>query len=184
MDDTAVRTKAILDQAEAERKDLTTPHACQAGYVLSNFGTELSAIEPFTAELMEIVDTMKEQLASEARLLEGVEVPDYTPLPQNELSQSETKEAQWKTPSPHGSWTIVRTPISPPELNSSSSTARPNSPASPLELLNGRSSPSSTGSCSGKEDGFGCAIDATNECSVCTVPMISEQMLGTPSVPK
>lgn len=226
-----------------DRDDLLTPSKLTAAYLCSSAGTDLDAIEPFTHELMGIVDTMKEQLASEARLLEGVEVPEYgkgawthiappslaealsipptTTIPngirtttyqvsghcascgkdslvffgtadevklcscgKNELSQSETKETQWKTHLQPGCWTTGPTPISPPASSSSSSIARPNSPASPLELSNGRSSPSSTVSCSGKEGDCGCAIDAMNECSVCTVPTISEPTLGTPSVPK
>ena len=69
-----------------ERDDLETPTKLTAGYVLSDFGTDLDKIEPFTTELTDIVDKMKEELASETRILEGTEVPEYK---ENELSTGE-----------------------------------------------------------------------------------------------
>jgi hypothetical protein len=169
-----------MEDLRKTREDLQTPHDCHAAYLYPAAGTDLAAIEPFTAELTSIVDLMKEELANEARLLEGTDVPEYN---QNELSQPETKRGQWTTDLQTGFLTIVPTPISPPESNTLSSTARPNSPVSPLELFDARFSPSSTGSCSGKEADCGCVIDATNECSVCTVPTTSELTRGMPSDP-
>jgi hypothetical protein len=178
------RRKAKQEAYMKEHEDLLTPSTLTAAYLCPNAGTELSAIEPFTTELTDIVDLMKEQIATEARLLDGVEGPEYAPLSQNELSQPETKRGQWTNDLQTGFSTIVRIPISRPGLSTSSSTARPNSPASPLELSDEPSSHASTGSCSGKVDDSGCGIDATNECSVCTVPMISGLTPGTPSAPK
>ena len=45
-----------------ERDDLETPTKLTAGYVLSDFGTELDEIEPFTTGLTETVNIMKEKL--------------------------------------------------------------------------------------------------------------------------
>jgi hypothetical protein len=160
-----------------ERDNLDTPSTLTAGYVLSNMGTDLDAIEPFTSELTGIVDKMKEELANEVRILEGTDVPEY----QNELSEGETKEGQWTTDLPSGFSTIVLTPISIRGSSSLSSSVRPNSPVSPTLGCAGRfcerSIPSSwviSGDC-------GCGTDATNESSECTVPTISEPTPGTPS---
>jgi len=59
-----------------ERDDLETPTKLTAGYVLSDFGTELDEIEPFTTELTKTVNDMKEKLVSESKLLEGTEIAE------------------------------------------------------------------------------------------------------------
>lgn len=166
------------------RDDLTTPHDCQAAYVVSDFGTDLAAIEPFTSELGVIVDRMKEELANERRILEGTEVPEYTPLTQNELSETESKEDQWRTLWLHGSSTTARSLISTPVSSTSSSSARPNTPVSDTLDSDVRSCPMLTGSCLEMSGACGCVTDATNECSECTVPTTSEPMRGTPSEQK
>jgi hypothetical protein len=84
MDETKKKIQEHLDA------DLMTPSTLTAAYLCPNAGADLDAIEPFTAELTGIVDTMKEQLAEETRILEGIDAPEYTPLSQNELSQSVT----------------------------------------------------------------------------------------------
>ena len=164
-----------------QRDDITTPHDCHAGYVLSNFGTELDAIEPFTTELTGIVDKMKEELVNEKRILEGVEIPEYN---QNELSDGETKVDQWRSVLPNGSWTTGLTRTSTPESNSLFYSVRHNSPVSPTLASAGMCSHSSTPSWGPTWADCGRGIDATNESSECTVPMISELTLGTPNEEK
>lgn len=173
--------KARMAKYLESRDDLMTPSKLNAAYTISDLGTDLEAIEPFTAELTGIVDTMKERLASETRILEGTEVPVYV---QNELSGSETKEGQWTTDLQNGFSTTVLIPTSTPASSSSSCSARPNSPVSGTPACEGkfceRSTPSSwvmSGAC-------GCATAATNESSVCTVPMTSAPTPGTPSEEK
>jgi hypothetical protein len=161
-----------------ERDNLDTPSTLTAGYVLSNMGTDLDAIEPFTVELTGIVDKMKEELANEMRILEGTDVPEYT---QNELSEGETKEGQWTTDLPSGFSTIVLTPISTRGSSSLPCSVRHNSPVSPTLGCAGKFCERSTGSSWVMSDGCGCVTDAMNESSECTVPTISEPTPGTPS---
>ena len=157
----------------------TIPSLCTAGYILSNFGTEIDSIEPFTNELTEIVEKMKEDLAQEARILEGTDVPDYIPLGQNELSTIETKEDQWNASSLNGC--SPNDPIHASTLVSNSFCTNLNDPSMNIPEPEPRCMASCSNSCEGKSDACGCATDATDESSVCMVPMISEQMLGTPS---
>jgi hypothetical protein len=163
----------------------TIPSKLDAGYVLSDFGTDLDAIEPFTSEMTSIVDKMKEELANEKRILEGTEVPEYVPFCgkciQNELSQSESKEDQWRTPLPHGSLTIGRIPTSTPDSNISSSSVSPNNPASDTPSFAEPCCPLQIGSCSETSGVCGCVTAATNESSECTVPTTSAPTPGTPS---
>jgi hypothetical protein len=172
---------AKMEHLKTEREDLTTPSTLTAGYILSDFGTDLEAIEPFTSELTSIVDTMKEELANESRILEGTDVPEYT---QNELSEGKISEEEWRTFLRNGSSRTVRLLTSTPVLNSSSSSARPNSPG--LDTLDcvGTFCERSTPSCWVTSDGCGCATAAMNESSECTVPTISEPTPGTPSEAK
>jgi hypothetical protein len=222
-----------------DRDDLKTPSKLTAGYVLSDFGTDLDAIEPFTAELAGIVEEMKAKLVTETRLLEGTHLPEYgqgewaqiappsladalslpstTIIPkgirtttyqvsrkcascgkdvlvffgtadeirlcrcENELSSSDTKEEQWRNDSPNGSSKIAPIPISTPVSSTSSSTARPSSPVSDTPDSGGKSLLPQIASLLATSAVSGCAIDATNECSVCTVPMINEPMPGMPN---
>ena len=172
--------KAKMEAYTKERDDLETPTKLTAGYVLSNFGTELDAIEPFTTELTEIVDKMKEEMANEVRILEGTDIPEY----QNELSDGETKIDQWRSVLPNGSWTTGLTRTLTPESNSLFYSVRHNSPVSPTLASAGMCSHSSTPSWGPTWADCGRGIDATNECSECTVPMISELTLGTPNEEK
>jgi len=161
-----------------ERDDLDTPHNCHAAYTLSNFGTDLDAIEPFTTELTAIVDKMKEELVNEKRILDGTEVPEYN---QNELSEEKISEEEWTTFLPSGSLRTVRILTSIPGSSTSSCSVRHNSPV--LDILGSASCscPLQTPSCPPIWGDCGCVIDAMNESSECTVPMISEPMPGTPS---
>jgi hypothetical protein len=164
--------------------DLMTPHACTAAYTMTDMGTLLDDIEPFTTELTGIVESMKEELANEVRLLEGMDIPEYMPDAQNELSQSDSKDEQWSTPSLSGCWTTGRTLTSTLESNTLFSTARPNSPVSPTLGCVARCSTPQTNCCKATLDVCGCATDAMNESSECTVPTTSELMPGMPSEEK
>jgi len=175
------RRKVRMENYTKERDDLLTPSKLTAGYILSDFGTDLDAIEPFTAELAEIVDKMKEELANEKRILEGTEVPEYD---QNELSLSEVKEDQWRNFSPFGFSRTAPIRISTPDLSSSSSSARHNSPVSDILGSARCSCLLQTPSWQGTLGDCGCVTGATNESSECTVPMISEPTPGTPSEAK
>ena len=176
--------KEQLEEYIKDRDDLTTPTKLTAAYICPNAGTDLDAIEPFTEELTGIVDKMKEELANEKRILEGVDIPEYTPLDQNELSQSETKEDQWKSSSLFGCSTTVPTRTSTPDSSTSSCIARHNSPVSDILGSARCSCPLQTPSWQGTWVDCGCVTDAMNECSECTVPMISELTPGTPSEEK
>lgn len=167
-----------------ERNDLETPSQLNAsGIYLSNMGAGLDEIEPFTAELTDIVDKMKEELVNEKRILEGTDVPEYTPL-ENELSGAETKDDQWTTDLRNGCWTIVRIPTSVADSNTLSCSARPNSPVSPTLDSGVKSCPLGTGSCLEMSGACGCVTDVTNVSSECTVPTISAPTLGTQSEEK
>lgn len=169
-----------MDDIKKEREDLQTPHNCHAAYTISNFGTDLDAIEPFTTELTGIVDKMKEELANEVKILEGTDIPEY----QNELSDDETKIDQWRSVLPNGSWTTGLTHTSTPASSSLFSSVRHNSPVSPTLASAGMCSHSSTPSWGPTWADCGRGIDAMNESSECTVPMISELTLGTPNEEK
>ena len=172
--------QAQMDAYMKEHDDLLTPSKLNAAYTVSDFGADLDAIEPFTAELTGIVDKMKEELANETRILEGTDIPEY----QNELSEGETKEGQWTTDLPSGFSTIVLTPISMRGSSNLPCSARPNSPVSPTLGCAGRFCERSTGSSWVMSDGCGCGTVAMNESSECTVPTISEPTPGTPSEAK
>ena len=174
-----------MDKVEQLRKareeDLfAIPSTCEAGYIMSDLGTDLDAIEPFTMELTGIVDKMKEELVNEIRILDGTEAPEY----ENELSGCETKDDQWTTDLRNGFLKTVPTRSSMPDSSSLSCIVRHSSPVSPTLSCVGTCSMPQTGCCGATSDVSGCETDAMNECSVCTVPTISELTLGTPSEAK
>jgi len=183
MDERLDKFRQAVKELETMRSqdDLTIPHDCQAAYICPNAGTDLDAIEPFTTELTGIVDKMKEELANEVRILEGTEVPEYK---QNELSEEKISEEEWRTFLHNGSLRTVRTLTSIPDLSTSSCSVRHNSPV--LDILGSASCscPLQTPSCPLIWADCGCATDAMNESSECTVPMISEPTPGTPSEAK
>lgn len=125
-------------------------------------------------------------------LFEGPKDQDYgkhgwrtcvlkNPNTENELSNSNPLQEQWKSDSPNGSLTIDPTPILVTDSSNSSSIVElstPNCPTVPLRRL---STSSLINSCSENLDDCGNETDAMNEFSECTVPMINEQMLGTPN---
>lgn len=156
--------------------DLMTPSTCNAAYVCLPAGADLDDIEPFTAELTTIVDDMKEQLASETRILEGTEVPEYK---ENELSQPKLTEEQWKAHFESGCSTTARIHTSTPELSSSFSTAKPLSLDLAIADLNAISTLPSIAFRTLSD--YGTETGAMSEFSECTVPTTSEPMPGTPS---
>lgn len=170
-----------MSQYTKERDNLETPHDCQAGYVLSNFGTPLVEIEPFTTELTGIVDTMKEQLATEVRILEGTSVPEYK---ENELSIPKLTEEQWRTHLHSGSSTTDPTPTSTLASSSSSCFVEASSLGLDTQPCVERSFSMPTTCCEGKSGDCGSATDASNESCACMVQTINVPMAGTPSEEK
>lgn len=180
-DDTKKTFKAQIEAYIKERDDLMTPSTLNAAYTMSDFGADLNAIEPFTTELTGIVDKMKEELVNETRILEGTDIPVYNPLEQNELSATETKMNQWTTDLQNGFSTTVLTPTSVHGLSTSSCSVRHNSPVSDILESGVKFCERSTPSCAAIWADCGCATDAMNESSECTVPMINEPTPGMPS---
>jgi len=158
-------------------------------YMDSSFGVDIEAEQIFQKELHGIVDDMKVKLVDEKKILEGTLNPEYGKgewgLPhidrENELSNSNPVEEQWKSDSQNGSLITDPTPTSTQDSSSSSSTAELFNRGCPIVRLRRQSTNSPTNSCSEKSDDCGIVIDATNESSECTVPMISALTLGTPN---
>ena len=161
---------------ERKTEDLTIPHQCDAAYIYHPIGADLEQIESFTTELTDIVDKMKEELVKETRILEGTEVPVYQ---ENELSNSNPVEEQWKSDSQNGCSTIDPTLISTQDSSNSSCIADLFNRGCPIVRLRRQSTNSPKSSCSGNSAASGTETDAMNECSECTVPMTSELTLGT-----
>ena len=163
---------------ERKTEDLTIPHQCDAAYIYYPAGADLEQIDSFTTELTDIVDKMKEELVKETRILEGTETPIYQ---ENELSNSNPVEEQWKSDSQNGSLITGLTPISILDSSNSSCIAELFNQSCPIVRLRRQSTNSPKSSCSGNSAASGNEIDAMNECSECTVPMTSELTLGTPN---
>lgn len=172
--------KIIIKESEERirrrEEDLMTSHTCDAAYIYYPAGASLDEIEPFTNELTEVVDKMKEELLNEKRLLEGTEIDEYK---ENEFSQPMLVEEQWKMLLQNGYSTTDLIPISITESNNLPSFVGLFTQNYPIENSNDRFSQSSTNSCSGKLEDFGDEIDHMNEFSECTVPTINEQTDGT-----
>lgn len=100
---------------------------------------------------------------------------------ENELSNSNPTEEQWKNDSQNGSLITDHTLTSTHDSSSSSSTAEDSNPSFPTVSLRRRSTNSPRSSCSGNSAASGTETDAMNESSECTVPMISVATLGTPN---
>ncbi len=92
-------------------------------YLPSTYGVDIESEQVFQHELHGIVDDMKVKLVDEKKILEGTLNPEYGKgewsLPQNELSQSNPVEEQWKSDSSNGFSTTDLTPISIPDSSSS-----------------------------------------------------------------
>jgi len=161
-------------------------------YLSSSYGVDIEAEQAFQTELHGIVDEMKVKLVDEKKILEGTLNPEYgkgvwelpyieKTINENELSNSKPTEEQWKSDSQNGSLITDLTPTSTYESNISFSTAEVSNPNFRIVRCDGSYTPLSVDSCSGKSDDCGTEIDAMNEFSECTVPMISEAMLGMPN---
>ena len=154
----------------------------------SDFGADIEAEQVFQQELHGIVDDMKVKLVDEKKILEGTLKVEYGKgdwtmphIHENELSQSKPIEQQWKRDSQNGCLTTDPTPISTIESNNSACFADLFNQDYPITQSDGRSILSSTDSCSERLDASGTETDVMNECSVCMVPMINEQMDGMPN---
>jgi hypothetical protein len=165
----------------------------QVAYMDGSFGVDIEAEHAFQEELHGIVDDMKVKLVDEKKILEGTLNPEYGKaeweLPniertENELSQLKPTEGQWKSESRNGCLTTDPIHISTIESNNSACFADLFNQDYPITQSDGRSILSSTNSCSGKLDDCGIEIDAMNESSECTVPMISELTPGMPNEEK
>lgn len=173
--------REVTERLNRREEDLMSPHTCHAAYIYHPAGANLDEIEPFTNELTEVVDTMKEQLLNEKRLLEGTDVPEYN---QNELSNLNPVEQQWKSDLPNGCSTIDRTQRLTLDSNTSSGFAELFNQNCPIPSLRRQSMNSRRSSCSGNSAVSGNETDVMNECSECTVPMTSELMPGMPNEEK
>jgi hypothetical protein len=162
-------------------------YAANGVYLPSTYGADIEAEQAFQTELHGIVDEMKLKLVDEKKILEGTLDVEYgkgdwvLPQMENELSISKHTELQWNNDSPSGSSITDLTHVSTHDSNISFSIAENSNPSFRTIVLRRLSTRSPISSCSAKSDDCGTAIDAMNECSECTVPMISEQMLGTPN---
>lgn len=151
-----------------------------------NFGADIEAEHIFQEELHGIVDDMKVKLVDEKKILEGTLNPEYgkgeweMPLIEvkNEPSEVNPTEEQWKNDLSSGCLTTDPIPISTTEPNSSVCFVELFNQNCPITQSDALSTLSSTDSCSGRLDDYGTEIDAMNESSECTVPMISELMPG------
>jgi hypothetical protein len=159
-------------------------------YLPSTHGADIEAEQVFQQELHGIVDDMKVKLVDEKKILAGTLNPEYGQgewkLPciepkENELSTSSAVEEQWKSDSPNGCWITDPTPKSIRDSSTLSSIAENSNPSFLTAFLRRRSTLSVISSCSGKSAASGTETDAMNEFSECTVPMISEAMLGMPN---
>lgn len=163
---------------EREVADLQVPHKCDAAYIYHPMGANLDEIDDFTHTLTEVVDKMKEELVNEMRILTGTDVPEYN---ENELSQTNQVEEQWRNNSHIGFSKIDLSLTSTPESNSLFGSAKSFSLNCRTPFLSRQSTSLSTNSCLENSVSCGIEIDATNESSECTVPMISELTPGTPN---
>jgi hypothetical protein len=170
-----------MDQYIAQRDNITIPFQRHLeDRYSSELGTNINEIEPFTVEFTEIVEEMKQKLVDEKPILQGTEVPVYKPFEQNEIGYYRKEVSPvWKQPLDIGCLRADLIPTSILDSNISSYTVEPSNQTCLTADCDAKLSEQPT-SCS-KEilDDCGCAIDATNESSVCTVPMINELTDGT-----
>jgi hypothetical protein len=164
-----------------QTEDLTVAHTCDAAYIYHPVGASLDEIEPFTMELTQVVDTMKEELANEKRILEGTDVPEYK---ENELTIVKITEEQWKNALQSGSLTTDPIHTSTPVSDSLFGSAEPLNLDSLDAALPDSSEILFRRSCWARSEDCGTETDAMNECSECTVPTTSEPTDGTPSEAK
>lgn len=163
-----------IEQRLAEREeDLMAPHTCNAAYIYHPMGAEIDEIEPFTNDLIAVVDKMKEKLMLEKRILEGTDVPEYK---ENELSPTKLTEEQWKNASQSGSLITDPIHISTHGSNSSSPFAELLNLQQVTAALSAKYGAQQLGSCQGMLDDCGCETGAMNECCDCM-----EQTINVPT---
>jgi hypothetical protein len=164
--------------------------------------TYIGEIEPFTEQLASIVVEMQDKLATETRILEGTEDttredivipppanPDeilalLTGKSKNELSDGETKEAQWSSDLLSGCSTTDLIPISMFESSSSACIADLFDRSCPIRPSAVRLLPAQIPFSGVTLEGCGCGTDAMNESCGCMEQTISVPMVGTPSEEK
>jgi hypothetical protein len=142
----------------------------------SDAGAELQELDTYNEEFNGLILDMFEKLPMEKKLLEGAEVPVYNP--KTDFTDTTPDHTQWKSVLPSGCLTTGPTRTSLTGLSNSVSTVEHWNQISHTLRSEGKSIRLFGNSCSGKLDGCGNVIDATNESSECTVPMISEQTDG------
>jgi hypothetical protein len=145
----------------------------------SDAGAELQELDTYNEEFTGLIEDMFEKLPMEKKILEGAELPVYNP--KTDFTDTKTEHQQWNSVLPSGCLTTGPTRTSLTGLSNSVSTVEHWNQISHTLRSEGKSIRLFGNSCSEKLDGCGSAIDATNESSECTVPMISEQMDGMPS---
>lgn len=160
--------------------DFTTPHNCNAAYMVSNMGVDIEEEHAFQEELHGIVDKMQEDLVHEVKILEGTLEPVY----QNELSDAERKEEQWKTDLPSGFSIIAHTPISNDVSNTSFSSVSSLNRARVIQDSSETSTTQSSPSCGKIWADCGLETEPSSELSDCMEQTINVPMLGTLSEEK
>jgi hypothetical protein len=133
-------------------------------------GALLDDIEPFTTELAVTVDTMKEALVKETKILEGTAVPEYGKaeweVPKipgtNELSETKQEDTQWTPPSLNGCSTVDPALTSTIELNSSSSSVVVCTQTCLTNPCTNSCCVTSTLPCKGTSDVCGCATEPSS----------------------
>ncbi len=172
--------KFIMDQYIAQRDNITIPFQRHLeDRYSSELGTNINEIEPFTVEFTEIVEEMKQKLVDEKPILQGTEAPVYKPFEQNEIEYDRSKSPSWIQPLDIGCLRADLIPTSILDSNISSCTAEPSNQTCLTADCDVKSSEQPTNCLKEISDDCGCVIDATNESSVCTVPMTSELTDGT-----
>ena len=179
-------------QSLAKTMTKTTPLSNDVAgvYLPSAYGADIEAEQVFQQELHGIVDEMKVKLVDEKKILEGTLNPEYgkgewtlpyieKTITENELSNSNPVEEQWKSVLLNGSLTIDPIHTSTHDSNISSSFVEPLDPNYRIVRLEKQYTLSPRSSCSENSAASGNETDAMNEYSECTVPMTSELMLGT-----
>lgn len=181
--------KERTDEEEDERmQNLKTqteelPSIDVAGvYLPCSYGVDIETEQIFQQELHGIVDEMKVKLVDEKKILEGTLNPVYGKgewsIPQNELSQSNPLQEQWKSDSPNGSWITDLTPTSTCASSISFSTVEDSSPSFPTILLRRQSISSPDDSWTVKLVASGTEIVVMNESLDSMEQTINVPMVG------
>lgn len=196
------RMQMLAEEMLKPKSHTESPSNDVAGvYLPSAYGADIEAEQVFQQELHGIVDEMKVKLVNEKKILEGTLNPEYGKgdwgLPviektmeriktkheewlekQNELSQSNPLQEQWKSDSPNGSWITDLTPTSTCASSISFSTVEDSSPSFPTILLRRQSTSSPDGSWTVKLVASGTEIVVMNESLDSMEQTINVPMVG------